>query len=72
MSDDKKIKSSESVPRWVVGLPLAVVLIVAIVFAGGHHGFLSIVLFILGAGAFLYLYIYLVAVWRHRRTSRKA
>lgn len=71
MSDEKNIRESRpSVPPWVIGVPLIGAVLATIMFAGGHRGFLSIVLFIVGVAVFMYIYVYMIGIWLRRRENK--
>jgi tellurite resistance protein TehA-like permease len=70
-NDQDNSVAQPPVPRWLFGVPLVVVVLAAVMFAGSHPGLLSLGLFILGVCVFAYLYVYIVAVWRRRQTKPK-
>jgi hypothetical protein len=71
MPDEKNIRQSRApVPPWVIGVPLIGAVLATIMFAGGHRGFLSIVLFIVGVAVFMYLYVYMIRIWLRWREKR--
>lgn len=58
--------------RWLFGVPMVVVLLAAIVYAGTRPGFLSAGIFILVVAVLMYLYVRLVgAILKHRSGDRK-
>jgi hypothetical protein len=54
----------------VIGVPLIGAVLATIMFAGGHHVVLSIVLFIVGVAAFMYIYVYMIGIWLRWREKR--
>lgn len=66
MADEENInirRPRPRVPPWGIGGPLIGAILATIMFAGGHRGFLSIVMFVVGVAVFTYLYLYMIGIW---------
>jgi len=51
----------------LIAIPVVGAVLAAILFVSGDPGPLSVGIFILSVGLFMYLYFYMIGIWRRRR-----